>query len=59
MIDFYRLQKKSSSRQIRRRRTKIGLKFQLRHKNINLDNKTRFSYPEAYFVLMVLQYVGL
>ena len=59
MIDFYRLQKKSSSKQIRRRRTKIGLKFQLRHKNINLDNKTRFSYPEAYFVLMVLQYVGL
>jgi len=23
---------------------KIGLKFQLRRKNINLDNKTRFSY---------------
>jgi Mg-chelatase subunit ChlI len=28
--------------------TRIGLKFQSRRKNINLDNKTRFSYPEGY-----------
>jgi hypothetical protein len=27
---------------------KIGLKFQPRRKNINLDNKTRFIYPEGY-----------
>jgi len=27
---------------------KIGLKFHFRRKNINLNNKTRFSYPEAY-----------
>ena len=28
--------------------SRIGLKFQPRRKNINLDNKTRFSYPEGY-----------
>jgi hypothetical protein len=26
----------------------IGLKFQPRRKNINLDNKARFSYPQVW-----------
>ena len=28
---------------------KIGLKFQSRHKNINLGAKTRFSYPAGQY----------
>jgi hypothetical protein len=27
---------------------KFSLKLQFRRKNINLDNKTHFSYPEGY-----------
>jgi len=32
---------------------KIGLKYQSRSKNNNLDNKTRFSYPEDYSALII------
>jgi len=42
------MKKKSSPRRIRRKRTKIGLNFQSRCKNIHLDNKTCFGYPQGY-----------